>query len=411
MELKKISASLRRQKIFLYAIFFFLVLFTVLIVASIEQIKQQSLNPTSYGMIAKTFDKQSVNFPAIIKLDTSEKTTSVNQTFKVDVYVDAGQYEILSSDVRLQYDKSSIEPLSAEDGGFMTLVYSDLYSKPGNIYLASVVEEAKDYRTGKGKVATITFKAIKQGKSKISVICIPGVTADDSNISKNDINATDVIDCRKNYVVPVNVKTDTSSPDESPNASCYADGFRWGRLVHAFGGTPCYDGATFTCHGNTQNDNRTISRQVPTGRGGCLSEADWKKEAVTICRCVPEPETGFDCVYKKLNLSPKQFTGEFISCSKLGRSTSSCYYEAEITCNNDKVYQVSMNYCAAKKSDKGGWDWDFAANLICCKSVGKPACREFKFDEYSICKAYCLERGFTCVSGGTRDLKCDDPKC
>lgn len=147
-------------------------------------------------------------FPQIANaafLDFSPKTvnSSTGKTFDVIVKIDAGVDQILSTDARIIFDPKLLTVTEVLDGDYFSIAKKDCNSQPGKCYIAGIVETPGDFKTGKGDLATITFKALASGTGTISYVCNPGETARDSNIAKNVLNVTDIIECPKNGKVDI----------------------------------------------------------------------------------------------------------------------------------------------------------------------------------------------------------------
>ncbi len=175
----------------------------------------------------------------------------------------------------------------------------------------------------------------------------------------------------------------------------------------AIGGEACYSRASFTCVGGP-NNGKKMSQDAPAQSGGCLSQEKWVELADRSCGCGGQEG---NCKYKKIDYRSIGINRESISCNKA--STSSCNYEAVITCADDKEYKAFRPTCmgARVNRDKSPDTWDFYANMICCYNIGKPACREFTLNDYGICNAYCSARNSKCVPGGDLGLHCANQTC
>jgi hypothetical protein len=62
------------------------------------------------------------------------------------------------------------------------------------LYISGVVDSAGSVKNGSGTLATVSFKGLKAGTTTVSFLCEDGRT-DDSNVTKNDIDATDLLVC------------------------------------------------------------------------------------------------------------------------------------------------------------------------------------------------------------------------
>ncbi len=195
--------------------------------------------------------------------------------------------------------------------------------------------------------------------------------------------------------------------------SCQPSQIRFGRLVNAIGGEKCYDSASFTCMGGPK-DGKKFNLQTPSGAGGCQSEKTWAQEAQSACECGQEDRNFGTCKYKKIEFLTGDVDNTRVSCTKA--SSGTCFYESQVTCENGNQYNLAARSCTRFKSEFGS-SWEFFANVVCCKkieseTVGDPrpkACRQFGLHDYSLCSAYCKERGFSCVANGEL-FRCDDDR-
>ncbi len=138
---------------------------------------------------------------AYLKFDKDTLEVSSGETFTVDVIVDAGTDAIVSTDAYVKYDPSVLSVESINDGSFFDTVVSTKNSD--NVYIAGMLSDVGDSKTGSGTVATITFKALSDSGTTLSYICDPNSTPT-SKIIKNDTNATDVIVCSQNKTLAIN---------------------------------------------------------------------------------------------------------------------------------------------------------------------------------------------------------------
>lgn len=128
----------------------------------------------------------------------------------VAVVVDAGGDEITSTDIYVVFDGSSLEAQSVAAGSFFPTVTNNITS--GRVYVAGLVDDPATAKTGSGTVATITFKALKQATASLSFDCAT------SKIIKNDINASNIIDCDQNGTATVTIGSGSSSNSAPPTS-------------------------------------------------------------------------------------------------------------------------------------------------------------------------------------------------
>lgn len=147
-----------------------------------------------------SFAAISGNFSAVsaasLQFDPKSVSSAVDKTFDVKVNVDVGSEQILGVDALIRYDSDLLEVVSITDGTFLKIGKKET-GTPHKIYLIGVVEDPGTAQTGAGTMATITFKAKVESTSELQFECELGET-NESNISKNDIDATDIIICSDN---------------------------------------------------------------------------------------------------------------------------------------------------------------------------------------------------------------------
>ncbi len=121
-------------------------------------------------------------------------TTEVasDNTFEVGIDVDAGTEQIAGTDIYLDYDTSYLEFQTVADGEYFPQV-EDVPSA-GRIYISGFVNTQGDYKTGSGRIATVTFKALQEGTTTLSIDCDPAQT-DTSKIVQNDTAVTNILEC------------------------------------------------------------------------------------------------------------------------------------------------------------------------------------------------------------------------
>lgn len=126
---------------------------------------------------------------------TSSNVTSGGQ-FEVQVVVDPGAEQVTSTDAWIVYDRNMLSVVSVVEGSYFPTVLNEP-GTPGRLYIAGLVNDPSEFKSGVGTVATIVFKANANGTSNLSYDCNPSAT-ETSKVIKNDINSTNIIDCASN---------------------------------------------------------------------------------------------------------------------------------------------------------------------------------------------------------------------
>lgn len=153
---------------------------------------------------------------AFLEFDPAEQKPKVGDTITAKVNIDAERDQVLSSDVRITYDAKLLQVTAIDNGSYFSIAKKD-FSKPGQIYIAGIIDTPGDFKTGKGTIATITFKVLAAGTGVLDFVCEDGETATDSNIAKNVLDVPDIIACEKNGPADIIISgTSTSTITPSP---------------------------------------------------------------------------------------------------------------------------------------------------------------------------------------------------
>jgi hypothetical protein len=171
-------------------------------------------------------------YAATLQFDPATVTTTSGQSFDLNINVNAGSDQITSVDAFILYNSSLFDVSSISDGTFFPTVSKDS-SQAGKVYVAAMVSDPASSKTGSGTIATIKFKAKSDGSADITFDCTQGSTTD-SNVTKNDLNATDLIQCASNGKATITIgaggsttstNTPTSIPAVNPTSLPRSGGF------------------------------------------------------------------------------------------------------------------------------------------------------------------------------------------
>lgn len=150
---------------------------------------------------------------AFLQFEPSTVNTSVGQTFEAKINVTTGSDQIAAVDIYISYDQDLMELQAVNNGQFFPTVHENT-SQAGKIYIYGGVNDLSKSEIGTGTVARLNFKSKKVGNTDLTFDCIAGSTTD-SNIIKNDQNASDVIQCSNNGKLTLNVVS-SSDPTSTP---------------------------------------------------------------------------------------------------------------------------------------------------------------------------------------------------
>lgn len=153
------------------------------------------------------------SYAAVLKFDPTSVTAGADNTFDVDIVVDAESDEISGTDVYILYDETLVEPTAVTEGDYFPVVSNTIDTE--KIYINGVVKEATEFKTGSGVLATVTFQ-MKSGSAGTLQFYCDLTQSDTSKIVKNDVNATNVIDCNNLNLFSINGGTGPQNQATSP---------------------------------------------------------------------------------------------------------------------------------------------------------------------------------------------------
>lgn len=135
-------------------------------------------------------------YSASLRFNPVSSTLAIGSTVSFDVVVDTGGENVTSADAFILYDSSAVQIVSVTEGTFFPSVTYNT-DTVGKVYIAGVVTSAATYKNGQGVLTSVTVKGLQNKTVTLRFDCTQGSTID-SNIAKNDVNATDIIVCSEN---------------------------------------------------------------------------------------------------------------------------------------------------------------------------------------------------------------------
>jgi len=189
---------MEQKKSFIYWMIFILVIGTIFIVLgyniilssseftlfSIPTVKVSFKSPKAKAPEIKNIERR-----ATLSLSPQEGEYAVNKVFPVDILLNTNGFSVDGLDVYLKYDSSALKILGKEGSYleignvFDSLTGEKIDEQTGLVKFSALSAPTKNF-LGEGKVATISFKALKKSAAKVSFIFELGSNID-SNVSKN----------------------------------------------------------------------------------------------------------------------------------------------------------------------------------------------------------------------------------
>lgn len=150
---------------------------------------------------------------AYLTLEPQTRTAAPAETFSVDVKINTDGEKVTSADALFNFNSSILSVSSVTPGDFFPQNFKTTTSS--QIYVGGAIQNATESRTGSGLLATINFKAVGSGTATLGYDCTAGKTSD-SNITKDDRNATDILNCDQLVDGVYTVSGDVTSTQPTP---------------------------------------------------------------------------------------------------------------------------------------------------------------------------------------------------
>jgi hypothetical protein len=168
--------------------------------------------------------------PASISFDPIEIQSKTNEIITVDVNIYTADTPVASTDVWVRYDPRYLEPLvdTTKKGNLFNTIDTKIVS-PGNLYVYGVQQDTSQSESKKGKLATLSFKALSSGQTQLSFECVP-FKKQTSQIIKADSQLTNIISC------PATV-THTAQVTISADSSVLGENTRMNSIMRIASGT------------------------------------------------------------------------------------------------------------------------------------------------------------------------------
>lgn len=144
---------------------------------------------------------------ASVSLLPPGQSISKSESFPIGLRIQTGDDAISGTDVYITYDNKALVYQGVNDLHYFPFVHA-VQDTDNTVHVSAVVSDAKGLKKGEGQFASVMFKALKSGKTVVSISCAAGEKGS-SKIIRGDLDATDVIDCTNVEQLTLSV-TDTS---------------------------------------------------------------------------------------------------------------------------------------------------------------------------------------------------------
>jgi hypothetical protein len=174
-----------------------------------------STAPFKDGFLSSFFPKSSSQAAGVVDLSLVPDTISVkqNDTFLVDVVIDAKTSQPTAMELEINYDPAVLQMTALEPGFFFskTLVPPAISSGKGTVTLA---QDIGNYKSGTGSIVTLAFKALQNTSAPAQITINPTTTQiaalnENGNvvgsITNSTVNVSQLAAINKNAEIAVTV--------------------------------------------------------------------------------------------------------------------------------------------------------------------------------------------------------------
>lgn len=127
----------------------------------------------------------------VFTLSPSTATKSAGTEYTVDLLLDTEGKVVSGADVKMSFDAGVLEVVDVTEGSFFPEVTHNIYS--GTLYIGGVFPNESQYKSGTGKLATLTLKGKTSGTASLAFVCTSQAT--DTNIFDTSATPTDIVKC------------------------------------------------------------------------------------------------------------------------------------------------------------------------------------------------------------------------
>ena len=131
------------------------------------------------------------SYAATLEFSPQTGTYTTGANFNIDIKVDTDGEDTRSADATINFDTTFLDVESVSYGSFYPTV---LHSEQNGVLSIAGYAASPEIKNGTGILATITFKGLKAGATKLSFECETGRT-DESKVTTIETSSRDLIIC------------------------------------------------------------------------------------------------------------------------------------------------------------------------------------------------------------------------
>lgn len=143
----------------------------------------------AFAFVSLAFPKAALG--QVFSLSPSTATKSAGTEFTVDLLIDTEGKVVSGADIKMSFDSGVLQVVKVTGGNFFPEVSDNTYS--GTLYVGGVFTSESQYKSGTGKLATLTLKGKTSGTASLAFVCTSQPT--DTNILDTSTPPTDIVKC------------------------------------------------------------------------------------------------------------------------------------------------------------------------------------------------------------------------
>lgn len=133
---------------------------------------------------------------ASLSFETTSQPVVLGQNVDLNVNIFTDQEAVISTDIWIQYNPELLQPILPAKGSNLFESTEAKILEPGRIYIYGLRRDTLTAGPANGKIATLTFKALKNGNASFAFICNERGSVQ-SQIIKNDPQLENIINCER----------------------------------------------------------------------------------------------------------------------------------------------------------------------------------------------------------------------
>lgn len=148
------------------------------------------------------------------------ETNSVGGKVTLAILIHTLSEKTVGAEAQVRYDPTMLQVSNVTTADFYPSITTT--DTAGILLARGSIEQPADFRSGSGRMATVEFTTLKQGSTTLTFFC-DLAQFNSSKIIKNDINASNIINCAANNTYTVTIGTGALTPTTAVTPAAYSN--------------------------------------------------------------------------------------------------------------------------------------------------------------------------------------------